>query len=59
MEKVSLMAKESIVENLRAVYGNSEADKLRYSAAATLVEMLVTDERGNQHVLDPICTRRD
>ncbi len=58
MEKIGAMAKEDMLEDLCAVYGDSAADKLKSSDTVTLVEMMVTDERGDEHVLDPICSRK-
>jgi hypothetical protein len=55
MNKIRAMAKEDIVEDLRAVYGDTTADQIKLSGAVTLVETTVVDHRGDEHVLDLIC----
>jgi hypothetical protein len=54
MEIVRAMAKEDLVEDLRAVYGDATADQIKWSSVVTLVEIVVVDERGDEYVLDPI-----
>jgi hypothetical protein len=58
MEKIRAMAKQDMLEDLCAVYGDSAADELKSSGTVTLVEMMVTDERGDEHLLDSICIRK-
>jgi len=48
------MAKEDLVEDVRAVYGGYTAEQMRRSSAITLVEIVVVDHGGNEHLLDPI-----
>ena len=52
------MAKQDMLEDLCAVYGDSAAEELKSSGTVTLVEMMVTDERGDEHLLDSICIRK-
>jgi hypothetical protein len=54
VEKISVMAKEDLVEDVRAVYGGYTAEQMRRSSAITLVEIVVVDHGGNEHLLDPI-----
>jgi hypothetical protein len=58
MEKIKAMGKEDMVEDLRAVYGDTTADQIEWTDAVTLVEITVVDHRGDEHLLDPICTRK-
>jgi len=48
------MAKQDMVEDVRAVYGDGTAEQLKRSSAITLVEIVIVDHRGNEHLLDPI-----
>jgi hypothetical protein len=54
MEKIKAMAKEDMVEDVRAVYGDTTADQIEWTDAGTLVEITVVDHRGDEHVLEPI-----
>jgi hypothetical protein len=52
--EINVMAKEDMVENVRAVYGNYTAEQMRRSNAITLVEIVIVDSYGNESVLNPI-----
>jgi hypothetical protein len=54
MEKIRAMAKEDMVEDLRAVYGDTTVDQIKWTDAVTFVEITVVDHRGDEHVLEPI-----
>ena len=54
MEKINVMAKEDMVEDMRAVYGDYTAEQMKRSRAITLVEIVIVDHRGDEHPLDPI-----
>jgi hypothetical protein len=54
VEKISVLAKEDMVEDVRAVYGDCTAEQMKRSSAITLVEIVIVDHRGNEHLLDPI-----
>ena len=54
MENLNVMAKEDMVEDVRAVYGDCTAEQMKRSSAITLVEIVVVDHGGNEHLLDPI-----
>jgi hypothetical protein len=54
MENIHTMAKEDLVEDVRAIYGDATADQIQHTSAATLVELVVVDPHGHEHLLDPI-----
>jgi hypothetical protein len=54
MEKIRAMAKEDMVEDLRAVYGDTTVDQIKWTDAVTFVEITVVDHHGDEHVLEPI-----
>ena len=54
MEKINVMAKEDMVEDVRAVYGDSTAEQVKRSSTLTLVEIVIVDSYGNERLLDPI-----
>lgn len=54
METINVMAKEDMVEDVRAVYGDYTAEQMKRSSTITLVEIVVVDHGGNEHLLDPI-----
>jgi L-arabinose isomerase len=54
MENIHTMAKEDLVEDVRAIYGDATADQIQGTSAATLVEIVVVDHYGHEHLLDPI-----
>jgi hypothetical protein len=54
VEPINVMAKEDMVEDVRAVYGDRTAEQMKRSSAITLVEIVVVDRGGNEHLLDPI-----
>jgi hypothetical protein len=56
VEKINVMAKEDMVEDVRAVYGDCTAEQMKRSSALTLVEIVVVDHGGNEHLLDPIAS---
>jgi hypothetical protein len=49
-----VMAKEDMVEGVRALYGNGTAEQVKQSPAVTLVEIVVVDHRGGEYLLNPI-----
>jgi hypothetical protein len=54
MEKINVMAKEDMIEDVRAVYGECTAEQVKRSRAVTLVEIVIVDRYGNERLLDPI-----
>jgi hypothetical protein len=56
MEKINVMAKEDMIEDVRAVYGDCTAEQVKRSRAVTLVEIVIVDICGS--LVDPI-TRAD
>lgn len=48
------MAKEDMIEDVRAVYGDCTAEQVKRSRAVTLVEIVIVDRYGNERLLDPI-----
>jgi hypothetical protein len=41
VEKINVMAKEDMVEDVRAVYGDCTAEQLKRSSAITLLEIVI------------------
>jgi hypothetical protein len=54
MQKINVMAKEDMIEDVRAVYGECTAEQVKRSRAVTLVEIVIVDRYGNERLLDPI-----
>jgi hypothetical protein len=54
MEEINVMAKEDMIEDVRAVYGDCTAEQVKRSRAVTLVEIVIVDIYGNGRLLDPI-----
>jgi hypothetical protein len=54
VENINVMAKEDMIEDVRAVYGDCTAEQVKRSRAVTLVEIAIVDIYGNEHLLDPI-----
>ena len=54
MEKINVMAKEDMIDDVRAVYGNCTAEAVKRSRAVTLIEIVIVDIHGNERLLDPI-----
>ena len=54
MEDINVIAKEDIIEDVRAVYGDCTAEQVKWSPAVTLVEIVIVDIHGNEQLLDPI-----
>jgi hypothetical protein len=54
MEKINVMAKEDMIEDVRAVYGDCTAEQVKRSRAVTLVEIVIVDAEDNERLLDPI-----
>ena len=54
MKNLNAMAKEDMAEDVRAVYGDYTAEQMKRSSAITLVEIVVVDHGGNEHLLDPV-----
>jgi hypothetical protein len=54
VENLNVMAKEDMVEDGRAVYGDYTAEQMRRSNSITLVEIVIVDSYGNERVLNPI-----
>jgi hypothetical protein len=52
--KINVLAKEDLVEDVRAVFRDYTAEQMKRSSAITLVEIVVVDHDGNEHPLDPI-----
>jgi hypothetical protein len=53
--KIHVMSKDDLVEDVRAIYGDTTADQIAESSAFTLVEIVVVGPRGCEYLLDPIC----
>jgi hypothetical protein len=54
METIHVIAKEDMIEDVRAVYGDCTAEQVKRSRAVTLVEIVIVDAYGNERLLDPI-----
>jgi hypothetical protein len=54
VENLNVMAKEDMVEDVRAVYGDYTAEQMKRSSAITLAEIVIVDQGDNEHLLDPI-----
>jgi hypothetical protein len=54
VEKINVIAKEDMIEDVRAVYGDCTAEQVKRSRAVTLVEIVVVDSYGTERLLDPI-----
>jgi hypothetical protein len=54
VENLNVMPKEDMVEDVRAVYGDCTAEQTKRSSAITLIEIVVVDHGGNEHLPDPI-----
>ena len=54
METINVIAKDDIIEDVRAVYGDCTAEQVKWSRAVTLVEIVIVDIHGNEQLLDPI-----
>ncbi len=54
METINVIAKEDMIEDVRAVYGDFTAEQVKRSRAVTLVEIVIVDAYGNERLLDPI-----
>jgi hypothetical protein len=52
--KIHVMAKDDLVEDVRAIYDDATADQIAQSSAVTFVEVFVVDHDGHEHLLDPI-----
>ncbi len=50
VETIKLMAKEDMVEDVRAVYGDCTAEQVKRSCAITLVEIVVVDAYANERL---------
>lgn len=53
-DKIVILAKEDLVEDLRALYGDMAADQVAGTGAAMFIEMAVVDPYGHVYLLDPI-----
>jgi len=49
-----VIAKEDMIQDVRAVYGDCTAEQVKRSRAVTLVEIVIVDIHGNEQLLDPI-----
>ena len=56
MTKIHVMAKDDLVEDVRAIYGDTTADQIAGSRSVTLIEIVVVGPHGCEHLLDPICS---
>jgi hypothetical protein len=54
VENINVIAKEDMIEDVHAVYGDCTAEQVKRSGAVTLVEILIVDRYGNENLLDPI-----
>jgi hypothetical protein len=55
VSKIHVMAKDELVEDVRAIYGDTAADQIAGSSSVTLIEIVVVGPNGCEHLLDPIC----
>jgi hypothetical protein len=54
VETINVIAKEDMIEDVRAVYGDCTAEQVKRSRAVTLVEIVIVDSHGNEKMLNPI-----
>jgi hypothetical protein len=54
VETINILAKEDMIEDVRAVYGDCTAEQVKRSRAVTLVEIVIVDSHGNEQLLNPI-----
>jgi hypothetical protein len=54
MDAIHVIAKEDMIEDVPAVYGDCAAKQVKRSRAVTLVEIVIVDAYGNERLLDII-----